>query len=175
MHAYRVSRGNGDVVRGALAIPSGLHHAPHISRRLPILFPVVDLLLGAGDAAASSFTAVGPTTLPVFELHSGFWSNLHPIACTKKPGGTTPSRLGLKSGEDRQTRSCKSRRTRKSFLSISEQRAWTTISLLCCELCQQRPAIQLPNSAVEKATGRFCTCDNFWRQEKIRRRGLPAN
>jgi hypothetical protein len=146
-----------------------------ITRRLPILFLVVDLLLGPVIAAAPQVDVTyGP--LPVFELHSGFWINLHhrlyeearrrnaePVG-PQKPGKTGKPTLQIAPES-------------KIVLSSSEQRAWdNAISYYAANYANKDLLFNTELLLLKNQLGDFETCDELsGAKKKSCDAGLPAN
>jgi hypothetical protein len=147
-----------------------------ITRRLPILFLVVDLLLGPVIAAAPQVDVTyGP--LPVFELHSGFWINLHHRLYEEArqrrnadlPGQPTAGKTGkptLQIAPDS-----------KIVLSSSEQRAWeNAISYYAANYANKDLLFNTELLLLKNQLGDFETCDELsGAKKKSCDAGLPAN
>src|SRR5712675_3521510 len=116
--------GNGDLCASAVGDTIG-HFTMGciVTTRVPILFLVVNLLLGPAIAAAQQVDVTyGP--LPVFELHSGFWINLHhrlyEEARARRSSAPDNAEKPGKAGKP----SLQVAPSAKIALSAAEQRAW---------------------------------------------------
>jgi hypothetical protein len=142
--------------------------------RLPMLFVVVALLLEPVLAATPQVDA-GYGPLPVFELHSGFWINLHhrlydearqlraASASAPKPGKTGKPTLQVAPGS-------------KNSLSSSEQRAWDdAISYYAANYADKDLLFSTELVLLKNQLGDFETCDELaGAKKKSCDAGLPA-
>src|SRR6267378_6959237 len=169
--------GNGDLCASAVGDTIGHFTMGFIvTTRLPILFLVVDLLLGPAIAAAPQVDVTyGP--LPVFELHSGFWINLHhrlyeearqrrnvePVG-TPKSGKTGKPTLQIAPDS-------------KIALSSSEQHAWeNAISYYAANYANKDLLFNTELLLLKNQLGDFETCDELsGAKKKPCDAGLPAN
>lgn len=146
-----------------------------VTRRLAILLLVVDLLLGPVSAAAPQVDSTyGP--LPVFELHSGFWINLHhrlyeegreqrnaAPAGSAKSGKTAKPTLQIAPGT-------------KIVLSGPEQHAWeNAISYYATNYADKDLLFSTELVLLKNQLGDFETCDELsGAKKKPCDAGLPA-
>ena len=91
-----------------------------LTRHCLLLLAAV-LLPAASQAAAQIDTAYGP--LPVFELHSGFWINLH-HTLYQEARQRSDARTGLEATDKGASRGVTMMRGAKSPLTPIEQKAW---------------------------------------------------
>jgi hypothetical protein len=143
---------------------------------LPILFLAVGLLPSPVIAAAPQVDAVyGP--LPVFELHSGFWINLHhrlyeearqqrnavPAGAAKSPKTGKPT-LQIAPGST-------------VVLNASEQRAWeNAVSYYAANYADKDLLFSTELVLLKNQLGDFETCDELsGAKKKSCDAGLPAN
>ena len=169
--------GNGDLCASAVGDTIG-HFTMGciVTTRLPILFLAVNLLLGPAIAAAAQVDVTyGP--LPVFELHSGFWINLHhrlyeearqrrnaePVG-TPKSGKTGKPTLQIAPDS-------------KIVLSSSEQRAWdSAISYYAANYANKDLLFNTELLLLKNQLGDFETCEELsGAKKKSCDAGLPAN
>ena len=144
--------------------------------RLSILFLAVSLLLGPAIASAPQVdVTAGP--LPVFELHSGFWLNLHhrlyeearqrrnadPSSTPKSGKAGKPT---LQIGPDS-----------KIVLSNSEQHAWdSAISYYAANYANKDLLFNTELLLLKNQLGDFETCEELsGAKKKSCDAGLPAN
>ena len=142
--------------------------------RLLVPFVAAALLLSPVLAAARQVDAYGP--LPVFELHSGFWINLHhrlyeeartlrnaaPSSAAKSPKASKPT-LQLAPGS-------------KITLSTSEQRAWDeAVSYYAANYADKDLLFSTELVLLKNQLGDFETCDELsGSKKKTCDAGLPA-
>lgn len=146
------------------------------TKRLPILFLVVYLLHSPMAAAAPQVDAAnGP--LPVFELHSGFWINLHhrlyeEARQQRNPDSAEAPKSG-KSGKPTLQIAPES----KIVLSSSEQRAWdSAISYYAANYATKDLLFNTELVLLKNQLGDFETCDELsGAKKKSCDAGLPAN
>jgi hypothetical protein len=131
------------------------------TRRLPILFFVVELLLGPVNAAAPQVDVTyGP--LPVFELHSGFWTNLHhrlyEEARQRRNGDPVSTQKSGKTGKPTLQIAPES----KIVLSGSEQQAWeNAISYYAANYANKDLLFNTELLLLKNQLGDFETCDEL--------------
>jgi hypothetical protein len=93
---------------------------PDSTRTLPLLLTIV-LLTPFAAIAQQSSSAFGP--LPVFEFHSGFWSNLHHLLYYEAKQRGTPSTAAQKGNPPPQVK-LKTMKDAATALSPAERLAW---------------------------------------------------
>lgn len=142
--------------------------------RLPIVFLAVHLLFGPVIAPAPQIDAYGP--LPVFELHSGFWLNLHhrlyeearalrnaaPASAPKSAKANKPT-LQIAPGS-------------KITLSTSEQRTWDeAVSYYAANYADKDLLFSTELVLLKNQLGDFETCDELsGTRKKTCDAGLPG-
>jgi len=108
----------------------------------------------------------------VFELHSGFWINLHHRLYEEPSAAKQRSRQCRKTWEGRKP-ACKWHK-RKIALSAAEQRAWDDAVSITLRIMLTRTCCSAPNCAVEEPTRDFETCEELsGAKKKTCDAGLP--
>jgi hypothetical protein len=142
--------------------------------RVPVLFVAAALLFSPVLAAGPQIDAYGP--LPVFELHSGFWINLHhrlyeearalrnaaPSSAPKSEKASKPT-LQVAPGS-------------KTVLSASEQRTWDeAVSYYAANYADKDLLFSTELVLLKNQLGDFETCDELsGAKKKTCDAGLPA-
>src|SRR3977135_741901 len=173
-------RGNGDLCASAVGDTIGHFTMGRIvTTRLPILFLAVHLLLGPAIAAAPQVDVTyGP--LPVFELHSGFWINLHHRLYQE----AREQRSGSPGGATRSSKSGKTARPvlqvapgAKIAVSAAEQRAWDeAVSYYAANYADKDLLFSTELVLLKNQLGDFETCDELsGAKKKSCDAGLPSN
>jgi hypothetical protein len=169
--------GTGDLCASAVGDTIGHFTMRCIAtRRLPIVFLVADLLLGPMVAAAPQVDATyGP--LPVFELHSGFWINLHhrlyeEARQLRNPVSTSAPKSGKSAKPTLQIAP-----SSKISVSASEQRAWDdAVSFYATNYADKDLLFSTELVLLKNQLGDFETCDELsGAKKKSCDAGLPAN
>jgi len=162
------------VRRGSWRYHRALHMRTIATIRLPALFAAAALLFSAALAAAPQIDAYGP--LPVFELHSGFWLNLHhrlyeearalrnaaPASAPKSAKANKPT-LQVVPGS-------------KVTLSTSEQRTWDeAVSYYAANYADKDLLFSTELVLLKNQLGDFETCDELsGTKKKTCDAGLPG-
>jgi hypothetical protein len=146
-------------------------HAHRVSLFLLLAF---FLLVPARSGARSQFNSTD-TPLPVFELHSGFWINLHHALYQEARQRTTPS-AHQASGSEASGPAAKPAPATNRSLTLTERKAWDEAVTYYAEnyankdLLFTTELIQLKNQL-----GDFEDCDELsGRKRKFCDAGLPA-
>ena len=146
------------------------------TRRLPILLLLLDLLLGPVIAAAPQVDVTyGP--LPVFELHSGFWINLHHRLYEEARQRRNADSPGTpKSGKTGKP-TLQIAPDSKIVFSSSEQHAWeNAISYYAANYANKDLLFNTELLLLKNQLGDFETCDELsGAKKKSCDAGLPAN
>lgn len=146
--------------------------------QLPIRWLVVlvaALSLRSGVFAAQSDSGIGES-LPVFELHSGFWINLHHTlyqearqqrdAAAPKSAAVSPRKPSLQVGP-----------TAKAALSAAEQKAWdAAVGYYAANYADKDLLFSTEMILLKNQLGDFEACDELsGAKNKFCNAGLPAN
>jgi hypothetical protein len=149
---------------------------PKGSPILVVLICAAMLFFPTASAAAPQIDSVyGP--LPVFELHSGFWINLHHRLYQEAREQRSPGPVGtIKSGKSGKP-TLQILPGAKIVLSAAEQRAWDeAVSYYAANYADKDLLFSTELVLLKNQLGDFETCDNIsGAKKKSCDAGLPAN